>query len=324
MLEAAREQFRQRIDRWIDRRQPRADCEELSQRNLYILPAQDGLRFMLLVVLIWLMGTNYENNLILMLAFFLVAVFISAIFATHANLSGLQISLGDVDPVFAGGTLRIPVEVENNSDKPRYRISLSWQREGGRTIDLSPNSKVEAVLDLTAEKRGRIQVPRLQVETRAPLSLLRAWSHPMLRSESVVYPKPVSRESAAYADGEGGEQQSSGRGTDDFSGLESWQPGVPAQRIAWKQFSAGKGLLEKRFAAQSHNPKWLDWEDYAGMDTETRLSAICAKALELENLGRSYGLRIPSAMIPPAQGERHLRQLLTALALHPGDDVDVS
>lgn len=317
MLEAARQQFRQRIDRWIDQRQPQSDCEELSQRNLYILPAQDGLRFMFLVVLIWLMGTNYENNLILMLAFFLIAVFISAIFATHANLSGLQISLGDVDPVFAGGVLRIPVEVENTSRNWRYRISLGWQGSEPRTIDLAPESKVEAVLDLPADKRGRIQVPRLQVETRAPLSLLRAWSHPMLRSESVVYPKPVAKETNSYSDGEGGAQQSAGRGTDDFAGLETWQPGVPTQRIAWKQYSAGRGLLEKRFAAQSHNPKWLDWEDYSGMDNETRLSAICAKALELENHGRSYGLRIPGSMIPPAQGERHLRQVLTALALYP-------
>lgn len=320
MLNSARQHFRQRIDFWISRRQPESDYEELSQRNLYILPAEDGLKFMFLVVMIWLMGTNYENNLILMLAFFLVAVFISSIFATHANLSGLRISLGDVDPVFAGGVLRIPIEVENTSSKWRYRISMSWQDDEGRTIDLPPESKVEAVLDLPADKRGRIRVPRLHVETRAPLSLLRAWSHPMLRSESVVYPKPVAREVSAYSDGDGGTQQSSGRGTDDFAGLETWQPGVPAQRIAWKQFSAGRGLLEKRFAAQSHNPKWLDWEDYAGIDNEARLSAICAKALELENLGRSYGLRIPTSLIPPAQGERHLRQVLTALALYPGDD----
>lgn len=317
MLAAARHNLRSRIQRWVDRRQPEVDCERLNQRNLYILPARDGLYFLLLVAMIWVMGTNYENNLILLLAFFLMAVFVSSIFHTHANLSGLEIRAGDIDPVFAGEDLKVPVELYNPTAKRRQRIGLGWQAGELHLVDIPPQNRILTELNLPTARRGRLRIDRLHIETRAPLGLLRAWSQPLLRADCVIYPHPLERPVSADGSGEGGAQQSAGPGTDDFGGLEPWQPGVPMQRIAWKQYSAGLGLLEKRFEAQSHNPRWLDWDDYAGLDVESRLSALCAKALEMEKLGRSYGLRIPSALIAPGLGERHLRQVLTALALYP-------
>ena len=92
---------------------------------------------------------------------------------------------------------------------------------------------------------------------------------------------------------------------------------MPAQRIAWKQFSAGRGMLEKTFEAQAGNPSWIDWDSYEGLDIEDRLSAMCAKALEMEAIGQAYGLRLQRVQLVPSQGERHLRQTLTALAIYP-------
>ncbi len=315
MIAGLRRRLDARIEAWVDRRQPVTPSESLSQRNLYILPAGDGIKFLVLVMMIWLMGTNYENNLVLLLSFILIAVFVSAIFATHANLSGIHLSVGDVEPVFAGSLLRIPIELDNPSAKARYRIALGWMGEELHELDLPTGARSRAELNLPATRRGRISIPRLRIETRAPLGIMCSWSQPRLHADCIVYPKPIPHEVSGATGGEGGSQQSSGRGTDDFAGLEPWQPGVPTQRIAWKQFSAGRGLLEKRFEAQSHSPKWLDWEDYPGLDHETRLSALCARALEMENLGRSYGLRMPDCLVPPAQGERHLREVLTHLAL---------
>ncbi len=321
MFSSFRQSMARRVEYWINWRQPEADSESLTQRNLYILPAADGFKFLVLVAMIWLMGTNYENNLVLLLAFFLVAVFISTIFATHANLNGMVFRIGDVDPVFAGSTLKVPIRVENPSSDYRFRIAVGWRNSSEvQLVDVPPKSQVQAELNIQAKRRGRLKIQRLKIATVSPLGLLRAWSHPMLRSDCIVYPKPISHEVTSSGEGEGGSYQSAGRGTDDFAGLELWQPGVPAQRIAWKQYSAGRGLLEKRFEAQTHSPKWLNWDDYAGLDFEARLSAICAKALEMEQLGRSYGLRIPGALIPPAQGERHLREVLTSLALFPGGE----
>ena len=51
------------------------------------------------------------------------------------------------------------------------------------------------------------------------------------------------------------------------------------------------------------------------LDTEARLSRLCAWLLQADKLGLSYGLRLPGLQIKPSSGEAHKRQCLEALAL---------
>lgn len=310
------ERMKNHIGKWQDRRQPVADTEQFNQRNLYIFPAREGFRFLVVIFLIWMLGTIYENNLVLLLAFFLVAVFVSTIFSTHSNLDGITLRIGDSDPVFAGEQLRVPLIFENNSKRWRRRIFVRYG-EQEHVLDIPPLEKSSTYLNIVTQKRGWFALGRLRVYTRYPLGVLHAWSWPLLNSRCLVYPSPVARDTTSSDGTEGFGFAPAGRGLDDFSSLEEWKPGVPAQRVAWKQFSAGRGMLEKTFEAQASNPTWIDWDSYKGIPVEERLSAMCAKALEMEGYGQSYGLKLPGTTLVPSQGERHLRQLLTALAIYP-------
>ena len=301
---------------WQDRRQPVADLERFTQRNLYIFPAREGFSFLVVVFLIWMLGTIYENNLVLLLAFFLVAVFVSTIFSTHANLEGLSIRVGDSDPVFCGHQLQVPLIFDNKSKRWRRRVFVRYEGQE-HAVDVPPVSKASIQLRITTQQRGWMNLGRVRVYTRYPLGVLHAWSWPLLKSKCLVYPERIPRDTTSSDGTEGVGFAPAGRGMDDFAGLEEWRPGVPAQRIAWKQYSAGRGMLEKTFEAQASNPTWIDWDSYKGVPVETRLSAMCAKAAEMENCGQSYGLKLPAAQLVPSQGERHLRQLLTALAIYP-------
>ena len=304
------------VSGWQGKRQPLAEFERFNQRNLYIFPAREGFRFLVIVFLIWMLGTIYENNLVLLLAFFLVAVFVSTIFSTHANLDGLTLRVGDSDPVFSGDQLRVPLLFESKSGRWRRRVFVRYQGQE-HVVDIPPSGKATAQLRSETEQRGWLALGRVRVYTRYPLGVLHAWSWPLLKSKCLVYPKQVPRDTTSSDGTEGHGFAPAGRGMDDFAGLEEWRPGVPAQRIAWKQFSAGRGMLEKTFEAQASNPTWIDWESYKGIPVEDRLSAMCAKAMEMERCGQSYGLRLPGTRLVPSQGERHLRQLLTALAIYP-------
>lgn len=304
------------VSGWQDRRQPAADLERFTQRNLYIFPAREGFNFLVVVFLIWMLGTIYENNLVLLLAFFLIAVFVSTIFSTHANLDGLSLRVGDSDPVFAGDTLQVPLVFDNKSKRWRRRIFVRYQDQE-HVVDVPPSGKASLCLRITTKNRGWLDLGRVRVFTRYPLGVLHAWSWPLLKSSCLVYPQPIARDTTSSDGTEGFGFAPAGRGMDDFAGLEEWQPGVPAQRIAWKQYSAGRGMLEKTFEAQASNPTWIDWDAYKGVPVEERLSAMCAKAVEMENCGQSYGLKLSTLRLVPSQGERHLRQLLTALAIYP-------
>lgn len=308
--------FADRLNAWQSRRQPVAASEKLTQKNLYIFPSIEGLGFLIVVFLIWMLGTVYENNLVLLLAFFLIAIFISTIFSTHANLEGLCLGVGDVDPVFFGEELQVPLLFENPNRKWRRRLFISYQGEE-YVIDVPPKSQSVLHLRISADQRGWLPLGRMRIYTQYPLGVLQAWSRPLLESSCLVYPRPIAHDATASDGSQSIGLASAGRGIDDFAGLEEWQPGVPAQRIAWKQFSAGRGMLEKTFEAQAGNPSWIDWDSYEGLDIEDRLSAMCAKALEMEAIGQAYGLRLQRVQLVPSQGERHLRQTLTALAIYP-------
>lgn len=316
MISTARQSFRKRLEQWLEQRQPETPREVFSQHNLYIFPSRQFIGFLLVAMMMWMAGTNYENNLVLALAFFMLAIFVSTIFRTHANLSGLEVAVTACDRAFAGEKLTVHLNVENPSGDDRLGIVLRWADAYPVSIDVPAKSTVQTEIRLQTYERGWLNPGRLRVETTYPLGILRAWSWPRLQLNALVYPKPVAADPTSGEQSEGGEGQSHKRGIDDFGGLSEWQPGVSPQRIAWKQYSAGRGLLEKTFEAQTLNPEWLDWENYAGLGTERRLSALCAKILEMEALGQHYGLRLSGQVFLPAQGEVHMHRLLSALAIY--------
>ncbi len=323
MISSARQSLKTRLENWLEQRQPETAREVFSQHNLYIFPSGQFIGFLVVTMMMWLAGTNYENNLVLALTFFMLAIFVSTIFRTHANLSGLEVAVTACDRAFAGEKATIHLTVENPSKDDRLGIVLRWGDATPVSLDIPAKSTAQTEIRLQTHKRGWLNPGRLRVETIYPLGILRAWSWPKLQLNALVYPKPVPAEPTSGEQSEGGEGQSHKRGIDDFGGLSEWQPGVSPQRIAWKHYSAGRGLLEKTFEAQTLNPEWLDWENYAGLGTEERLSALCAKILEMESLGQHYGLRLKNQVFPPAQGEVHMHRLLSTLAvygLENGDD----
>ncbi|MEQ9022588.1 MAG: hypothetical protein RLN82_07500 [Pseudomonadales bacterium] len=322
MISSARQSLRERLEKWLEQRQPETAREVFSQHNLYIFPSGQFVGFLLVTMMMWLAGTNYENNLVLALTFFMLAIFVSTIFRTHANLSGLEVAVTACDRAFAEERLTVHLNVENPSGDDRLGIVLRWADAYPVSIDVPAKSTVQTEIRLQTQQRGWLNPGRLRVETTYPLGILRAWSWPRLQLNALVYPKPVAAEPTSGERSEGGEGQSHKRGIDDFGGLTEWQPGVSLQRIAWKQYSAGRGLLEKTFEAQTLNPEWLDWENYAGLGTEQRLSALCAKILEMEELGQHYGLRLPGQVFLPAQGEVHMHRLLSALAIYGLEELD--
>lgn len=319
LVNSARQQFRQ----WLDRRQPLAFAEKLTQKNIYILPAPQSIGFLLVIFLLWLVGTNYENNLVLALSYLLMAVFVSSIFATHSNMSGLSVSVAGCGQAFAGQPMAVNLKVTNPGRSARCRLHFHWADAEVVVVDVPGRSDLNLEMTLPTTRRGWLRPGRLRIESFYPLGIVRAWTLPKLSAPALVFPEPIVAETAGDVGTEGMEGQVHKRGIDDFGGLEAWRPGIPMQRIAWKQYSAGRGLLEKKFEAQTSNPEWLDWESYPHLGTEKRLSALCAKALEMERLDQHYGLRIPGKLISPGQGDAHLVRVLTALACYQSDDADM-
>ena len=76
------------------------------------------------------------------------------------------------------------------------------------------------------------------------------------------------------------------------------------------------GALVSRDAKQAQRYElWLDFAQPGVLDTEARLSRLCAWVLAADRLGVDYGLRLPGQQVPPGCGAAHRRACLEALAL---------
>ena len=75
-----------RLNRWLARRIPQKKSHRLQHNNIFILPAKAGMGFILLILLLWLLGTNYQNNLVLGVAFLLLALMVMCIHHKYGNL----------------------------------------------------------------------------------------------------------------------------------------------------------------------------------------------------------------------------------------------
>ncbi|MGK8436347.1 DUF58 domain-containing protein [Ectopseudomonas hydrolytica] len=303
--------------RWLARRIPPAASVRLNQRRIFILPSRVGAAFAVALLLMLLVGINYQNSLAYGLTFLLMSVFVVAILHTYRNLAGLVLKAGGGGAVFVGEQARFRVRLESR-EREHQAVALGWPPNELVLRDVPRLGQAEVDLSLPAVRRGWLRPGRLRVESRFPLGLLVAWSWVDLDQALLIYPRPLEGDLPLSA-GLGAEDEEEGmrargRGADDFQGLRDYQPGDSKRRLDWKAYSRGQGLLVKDFAMLSGRDLWLDYDSLGG-DSEMRLSLLCHWVLQLSERQQPFGLQLPGQVIAPDQGEGHRDACLRALAL---------
>lgn len=316
MIERVGQFFRSRFSHWVYRRLPPSRSISFNNRSLFIFPSKAGFGFLLLILLCWLMATNYENNVVFAITCLLVSVFVVAILHSFVNLSGLTLSFVKATPAFAREQL--VVEVVLRQEAPRYRESLSLFFAGEETVITTPGEQEEirVKVPLYAPKRGLYNPGRMTLESVYPLGLLRGWTKVDLDIRCLIYPQPIfdtPTTSTANSRGEGPLQM--GHGSEDFVGLNDYQLGDSLKKVAWKHYAKEQGMYTKHYADYQDEHIWLDWDDFPAMDRESRLSRLCGGLLQVAATGKAYGLRLPGIEISPDNNEAHRLNILRELAL---------
>lgn len=307
----------QRYRDWLDHRIPPRREITLVQTNIFIYPNVQFIYYFILVLLLWLAATNYENNLAFALSFLLLSLFVICIHHTYNNLSGLTLTLIGADPVFKNEFAEVELLLDSNSPRWRDAIRLGWPDATTITVGLVEKQALRIKVPLHALQRGWYQPGRLTVDTVFPLGIIRAVSYLDLDVRVLVYPQPVRHAhwQAGHGKGSEGDAFVGGRGNEEFSHLDEYQPGLSLKRVAWKQFAKEQGMQVKQYGDYVSQQLWLEWEQFPGLATEERLSTLCYWALQLDKKGEAYGLRLPGCELAPASGAVHRQAVLTALAL---------
>jgi uncharacterized protein (DUF58 family) len=306
--------WQRRFFRWSDKRTPRTRQVKLTRKNLYIFPNLNGLLYLVMALVIWLLGTNYQNNLILALSYLMVSLFIVAIHHTFANMAGISVRFVSAKPAFAGEPATFVLELTTSHKRGCENVAISWQEGETQTVSLRYLEPQLVNLRAPSNLRGYLRPGRLLIQSRFPLGIIRCWSWLNLDAVALIYPTPIAIDEPLHHASSGREEGgSSTRGGDDFSGLRDYQAGDSIKHIAWKQFAQDKGLFTKEYEAYFSAEKWLDWHSLNQLQ-ELRLSGLCYWALHYERQQIPYGLSLPGLTLAPALGDHHLSAVLEALA----------
>jgi len=293
----------------------------LHQRRVFIFPTRYGFFFAFSLVGFLASSINYDLSLGFVLTFFLGAAGMVAMLHTFRNQLHLFLRPLRVEPVFAGGNASFELLLENRKSYERGAIWLKTV-DCDAVTDIPPRQSVVVVLTAPARQRGWLTLPRITVETRYPLGLLRSWSYWQPDLPCLVYPQPAPPGMRFPDAPEGkGEGAPAIAGTDDFAGLREHQVTDSPRHIAWKNatlaMETGGPLLVKHFMGAASSEVLLDYNTMPpGMDMEQRLAQLTRWVLDADALGLTYTLTLTDQTLGPAYGDAQRIACLRALALY--------
>lgn len=306
---------------WLHRQHgPVNGVVTFDRRHLYILPTRSGAGFGVLLMAMLLTSLNYNISLGFALTFLLAGIGMACMWMAYRNLLELGVSTGAASPAFVGDVAVFALNVDNADPAARIGLEARTPQSEMATLTIDGDSRGTLPLRVPATTRGRLKLPRVTFSSRFPFGLFRVWSYADLSLVAFVYPAPEPNapplpQLARPDDAEDGTL--SVASDDGIDQLRRYRTGDPLHRIAWKH-SARTGRMLSRTGATPRQPGcWLDWDALPpGMDTEARLSRLCAWVLAAGD-EFEIGLRLPGVALPPAEGAAHRRACLEALAVWP-------
>ena len=321
LLTPLQEKFRQRV--FLEHR-PESGEVFLKQRRVFTVPSAPGWAFAVLLLILFIGSTNYNLNLGFALTFVLAGCACVNAFLGFRNLADLHLLAGPVAPVFSGEEAQFNLHFSNRRKHWRYALYVGFSAKGHpeQAIDIAPNSRTTIQLSCPTLRRGRMQIPRVRIQTYFPLGLLRAWSTWMPDIEALVFPQPEQFSPPLPVTGAANKDGQGLAGDEDFSGVRVYQAGDAMKHLAWKHIArvdleTGGSLITKQFSGGSASDVLLDFSSLPNnLDVELRLSRMTSWVLQADATGLAYAFRLGAIEYPAAIGSAHQLNCLSALALY--------
>ncbi len=294
--------------------------------------------FLVSVPLLGVAALNTGNNaLYLLLALALGAFVASGAFSRH-TLSHLSVRLVAPVEVFAGSPVGLRLELHNGSPwVPATVVVCRVPGLPGRAVVpcVPPRGTAAVTLPTVFPRRGRRDLPLVQLEVRLPLGFFVKLVRWPQAGEVLVYPRRVRAGTVRWAGLTHYEEAAvpgRGRRGGEVEQLRDFRSGDDRRDIHWKQTARQQRpiVVERRERSLPSRYLALDRqlprrEDATLLERfEDLVSEVASSALDQLRRGEPVGLIIGGAVTPPGSGTAHGRHLLGQLALvravGPGED----
>lgn len=305
-----------RFDAWLNKRMPAEDNIILHRSNAFIFPSRAGGMFLATCIIMFLFGTNYQNNLILFLVYFLLSFMLTCLLLSYRNLSGIVLTATSSDDQFVNKDCAFILRVEAKANNAQ-QTTFAFKRQQS-TIQSVVDTR-QVTLFSKSTQRGWFKPGRVTIQSYYPFGLFRVWTHLDFGFTCLLYPTPIKH--ALNNVMLSGQATSSGHretkaGVDTFSTLKPFQQGESLKSVAWKQVAQGRGTFTKQFEEEQGGDVHLSLAAINGGTIEEKLSMLAYQVINYEQQGLHYALDLGESMVKLNSGAAHQKQCLRALALY--------
>ena len=317
--------------RFLAKRMPMKNKQILGSKSIFILPSAFGFSYLLFIVLLFILGTNYQNNIILLLSYLLVSFFITAMLHSFFNLSGIVLSVQEKEySGFAEQHFSVYIDIESN--KERFDIHFQFKGQSASHLSQIIQGNSRCKIPYYQLIRGIYQPGRLKISSYYGFGLFVTWSQIDLGYTATVYPKASPFNTNKYIQralaaknihSEITSSYSVNNGVDEFYELKPYQQGESYNHVAWKQLAKGQGWLSKKYTEQTDNNHCLILADMPASQIEKKIEQLCFLILEHHRIGTNFSVNLIHETIAQGHGELHLNTCLKSLSAfenHAGEN----
>lgn len=325
------------IDNFFLNRAPRQNNITLSLHNIYIFFSREGILFAFLLLITFIAGINYGNNLVLGLCFYLSSIWLITIHLTFSHLSGLKIEIIDVSMAEAGNVTWATIKIINPSSRPSRQLYFHFDHShidssifGMTESELNKKISYKIIsleneqtirLPILTTKRGYLELPRLILSTIYPIGVMRSWSYIYFAKPAWVYPKPYQFNwkisHTLSSDDESVQTSFQTKGQNDFDVLDEYQEGESLSRISWVHLARGHGMLTKHFADSTGREITLNYADMPAKQHERKLEQLAFAVKLFGDTNQPFIMNLPNDMGKLGHGKEFINETLLRLAKAP-------
>lgn len=301
----------------------RAEQRSPTWRNIRLRPTKFGVILLVMIVLLWLVGVNYQVNLAYAVAFWLLGFMMIGVILNALQLIGLALDLSFPEEIFEGQSATISLHPAASSPKrSRFLWFASIEEDflpdesSFQAADFSQPQAEPVLWHMTATERGYLTLPPLLCSTVWPFAISTArciWHWPQ---QAIVYPAPIAHQAPPSSQPSHTDQQRRRPyGSEDIAYLQEHTAGTSMQHVAWKVYAKTGQMLDKRFEEPDvqQASHIIHYADYPHTTPNRLAGLLCYRVLSAHAEGVAYTLILPQQTIAPQNGQRE--KCLTALAL---------
>jgi uncharacterized protein (DUF58 family) len=204
-------------------------------------------------------------------------------------------------------------------DKPQADL----ETVNGYCTHLRPHGTFRSGARIVASKRGRAALNEIELSTRFPFSLVRAWRRSVQAQDVVVWPArgrlktELLQRGAALVSAAAPSTTSGGQ--DEFFGLRDFRADDNPRLIHWRRSAGRPNPLVREMTRPRPDVLMIVIDTAADGPLAEKLLRLAATLIDhAMTRGYQVGLALPAddgvRVIPPAAGRAQLRDLLDALA----------